>query len=300
MECCFPMWKWIAQLFLELAERRLKSVPNQRRLSLETWANSWITTKVNEDAIRHCKMKMRQSDSGQLSRLSRWKVLSESLLLADYGREGVTSALEDAAFFGGDPLEQDLFKADFDHYTLHPEEFDSIMKKKDQNAYPQLSLERFHSCGLRWESYVRCSSWEELKSHWKTQLLSPGWLLTKNPADGGPRVVIGIVLEVIAYYVVLCKVKVLSLEKKLFVLDKSCKPCWEMIQLKELSGYSLSSVVSVAPYKVQSLDCGYRMAITVKGGARPIVKVLPSWFSQTQEKETNFHFSSDMSMLPLT
>ena len=168
MDLVFTEWPWTAVLFLELAERGFRGISPQRRQALEKWSKSWLTTKLNEDAIRHCKMKMRQADNGQLSRLSRWGALSQSHLLSECAREEVIIEPCDSQAMAGKQLPADMFSADATPLSLDQQHFDTIMKEEKQKTYPHISPEKYHSCGLRWEAYLMSGSFQDLQRSWPT------------------------------------------------------------------------------------------------------------------------------------
>eukprot|EP00971_Amphidinium_carterae_P057523 1137353-Amphidinium_carterae.1 len=265
----FPCWAWTAWLLIDLFEHDFKSMSENMREALHKWCSGWVTTKLNEDAFHHLKLKSRQSERGNLSRPARLALLAKSSLITSYGREELLVSNQDEVNGKEITVDSALFKADLPDTSMDESYFNTLT---ETTGFPRIQPERFHTAGLRWKAYMQAGSFETLSESWWSMLLPSHMLLCEKTA-GEKHKILGLILKSTEFYCLIWKVEVISIEHKLLGLDFSGTPCWEIFLLQvPLERYFLQGVEALTPMQVKGMGHReYRLCFKTAGGKQSIL-----------------------------
>ncbi|CAK0870235.1 unnamed protein product [Prorocentrum cordatum] len=168
----WPMEQWTREMFVMLYEESFKNVSKEAFDKLLGFANSWMSTLINEDLFNRYRARERAHQASVFGRVSRWHKATTTELIKEYDRKEIliTPTSKSMKLVSVTP---DFCRADISEFSLDPQLLDVFTDAAKE--FPHLSGQGMLKRGMAWQSARKLQGdIAEMKFSWLSLCIEPG------------------------------------------------------------------------------------------------------------------------------
>lgn len=187
----WPRMTWVREVMAMMYEVDFTAPTREILTAVEGYANSFLSTRVDEDVFNMCRQREHAQSAETISRAGRYHVAMCSDLLESYGYEPVRVTSRDRGLTSQAPPAEAYQCLDASRCSLSGQEIASI---SDKAAFPHVSPAANKLAGPAWSCVEKLNGdWGKIKNAWVSLLATPGlMLLDRSSSNRGVATRVGV------------------------------------------------------------------------------------------------------------
>lgn len=171
----WPNLSFVQELLTMLFEVSFEELTDEIRTAIRAYGNTFLSSKVDEDAFNRLRAREGAHQAEQLGRLGRWHVAASSQLLTEYDSNAVQVSAEARHATCHRPPGHCFRNVDAGSFSLGA---DTLSRIGETGVFPQQSPSAAKLSGPAWLAVCALrSDWAKVKQSWQSLLATPGMLL---------------------------------------------------------------------------------------------------------------------------